>query len=138
MRRVGWAIILLGIAYALPAMAAGVYLYDLIKKPTYARSLKALLKDAKEPDFPFWLPNLLSTRGDYVSGPVDYVTVEGVTYGMINACKPHQCDDSRIEVMFAPNGTQAWGGVYQFGKPITWLGTPSAAQQEAMTPPLQP
>jgi hypothetical protein len=138
MRRLGWAIILLGSAYALPAMAADVYLSDLIKKPAYARSLKALLKDAKEPDFPFWLPALLSTRGDYVSAPVEYVTIGGTSYGLINACKPHQCDDSRIEVMFAPNGTQAWGGVYQFGKPIVWLGAPNVEQQAAMTPPLQP
>lgn len=138
MRRLGWAIILLGTAWALPAMAADVYLFDLIKKPAYARSLKALLKDAKEPDFPFWLPRLLSTRGDYVSVPIETVTIGAVEYGLINACQPHACDDSRIEVMFAPNGTKAWGGVYQLGKPITWLGSPSPEQQEAMTPPLQP
>src|SRR5262245_33009452 len=81
MRRLGWAIILLGTAYALPAMAADVYLFDLIKKPAYAHSLKALLKDAKEPEFPFWLSKLLSTRGDYVSVPIEYVTIGGTQYG---------------------------------------------------------
>jgi Inhibitor of vertebrate lysozyme (Ivy) len=117
MRRLRWAIVLACMAYALPPAAADVYLFDVIKKPAYARSLKGLLRGAK--DLPFWTPNLLSTRGDYVGTPVDYVTVGGVKYELFNACKAHQCDDSRVEVMFAPNGAQAWAGVYQAGKPIT-------------------
>jgi hypothetical protein len=39
---------------------------------------------------------------------------------------------------FAPAGTQAWAGVHEEGKPITWLGAPSLAQQEAMAGALQP
>jgi Inhibitor of vertebrate lysozyme (Ivy) len=136
MRRLRWAIILACTTCAMPAAAADVYLFDVIKKPAYARSLKGLLQSTK--DLPFWTPNLLSTRGDYVGTPVDYVTVGGVKYELFNACKPHQCDDSRVEVMFAPNGAQAWAGVYQDGKPIIWLGAPSLSQQAAMQGALQP
>jgi hypothetical protein len=136
MRGLRSAIILACTACALPAMAADVYLFDVVKKPAYARSLKSVLQGAK--DLPSWTGNLVRTRGDYVGAPVDYVTVEGIKYELFNACKAHACDDNRVEVMFAPNGAQAWAGVYQAGKPITWLGAPSAAQQDAMKGALQP
>lgn len=57
-----------------------------------------------------------------MTAPADYETIEGVRY----------------EVMFAPNGAQARAGVYKAGKPITWLGAPSPAQQEAMKGALAP
>src|SRR5262249_37668082 len=101
----------------------------------YARALTVLLKDAR--GLPQWTRNLTSTRGNYVGTPVEYVSLAGVTYEMFNACKPHECSDSRVEVMFAPNGTQFWAGAYEGDNPIVWLGVPSVAQQEAMKGPLQ-
>jgi hypothetical protein len=135
MRPLGWAIILASAAYALPATAADPYLFDVVKKPAYARALTSLLQGAR---LPSWTHNLLSPRGDYVGSPVDDVTIAGTRYELFNACKAHECDSSRVEVMFSPNGTQAWAGVYEAGKPITWLGAPSPAQQEAMKGALQP
>jgi hypothetical protein len=87
---------------------------------------------------PEWTRNLVRTRGNYVAAPVAYVSIGGMQYEMFNACKPHECADSRVQVMFAPAGTQAWAGVHEEGKPITWLGAPSLAQQEAMAGALQP
>ncbi len=136
MRRRGLAIILACAACALPATAAEPYLFDVIKKPAYARALTGLLKGAR--DLPDWTRRLLNPRGDYVAAPADYVTIEGIRYELFSACKPHACSDSRVEVMFAPNGAQAWAGVSDDGKPITWLGAPGPAQQQAMQGALQP
>ena len=136
MRNLRWAIILAAAAYALPAAAADPYLFDVIKKPAYARALTSLLQGA--PGLPSWTRKLLSPRGDYVGSPVAYVTVAGTRYELFNACKAHDCDSSRVEVMFSPNGAQAWAGVYEAGRPITWLGAPTPAQQQAMTGALQP
>jgi hypothetical protein len=135
-RSLRWAIILACAACTLPAAAADPYLFDAIKKPAYARALTSLLQGA--PGLPTWTRNLLNPRGDYVGSPVDYVTVGGTKYELFNACKAHECDSSRVEVMFAPNGARAWVGVYEAGKPITWLGAPSPAQQDAMKGALQP
>ncbi len=135
-RRLCRALILAGAACALPATAADVYLFDAVKKPAYARSLRGLLQGAR--GLPGWTRNLLSARGNYVGTPAEYVTVEGTQYELFNACKAHECADSRFEVMFSPGGTQAWAGVYESGRPIIWLGAPSPAQQAAIKGPLQP
>ena len=136
MRKLRWAIILASTVCALPAAAADPYLFDVIKKPAYARALTSLLQGAS--GLPGWTRNLVNPRGDYVGSPVHHVTIAGTRYELFNACKAHECDSSRVEVMFAPNGTQAWAGVYEAGKPITWLGAPGSAQQEAMKGALQP
>ena len=136
MRSLRWAIILAAAACGLPAAAADPYLFDVVKKPAYARALTSLLQGA--PSLPSWTRNLLSARGDYVGSPVAYVTVGGTRYELFNACKAHECDSSQVEVMFSPNGAQAWAGVYEAGRPITWLGAPSPAQQAAMKGALQP
>jgi hypothetical protein len=39
--------------------------------------------------------------------------------------------------MFAPNGTRAWAAYAETGKPIVFLGAPSAAQQSALKVALQ-
>jgi hypothetical protein len=135
-RRLRCAIILGSAVFALPAVAADPYLFDVVKKPAYSRSLIALLQGAR--GLPDWTRNLLSPRGDYVGSPIAYMTVAGTRYELFNACKAHDCDSSRVEVMFSPNGTRAWAGVYEAGKPIVWLGAPSPAQQEAMKGALQP
>ena len=119
------------------AVAAGdTYLTDVMKKPSYSRALTNLLKQSRS--LPVWTRQLLKTSGDYVGTPVDYVTIDGTRYELFGTCKTHDCGDNRLEVMFAPNGTQAWGGVLKDGKSVIYLGAPSPAQQSALEPALQP
>ena len=118
------------------AAASEVYLTDAIKSPAYAQALGRLLKSAGH--LPEWTSQLLNRRGDYVGTPVDHVTIAGTRYELFNACKAHDCDGNRIEVMFAPNGTQAWGAILIDGKAVSYLGAPSAAQQSALKAAVQP
>ncbi len=129
--------LLLTFATASVAAAAGdVYLADAIKSPAYAQALTRLLKSAGH--LPEWTNELTNRRGNYVGTPVDHVTIAGTRYELFNACKAHDCADNRIEVMFAPNGTQAWGAILIEGKSVSYLGAPSPAQQSALKAAVQP
>lgn len=37
-----------------------------------------------------------------------------------------------MELMFAPNGTKAWAAMVEDGKSVTYLGSPSVAQQAVL------
>jgi hypothetical protein len=88
------------------AVAAGeTYLTDAIQNPSYARALTSLLRHSR--NLPNWTKQLLKTSGDYVGTPVSYLTIDGTRYELFGTCKPHECDNNRLEVMFSPNGTQA-------------------------------
>jgi hypothetical protein len=136
LRKLRWAIVLVCAAWTLPATADMIYLADVIKLPAYASALTKLLRSAR--GLPEWTRELARPRGDYVGVPLELATIGATTYELFNACKPHECADSRVEVMFAPDGARAWAGVYEDGKPITWLGAPNLAQKKAMEGALQP
>lgn len=119
-----------------PVLASNdVYLTDAIKNLGYAQSLSNLLKGSR--DLPAWTKQTLKTSGDYVGDPMTNSTVEGISYELFTTCKPHDCSDSQLEVMFAPSGAQAWAAYTEAGKPIVFLGTPGAAQRAALKAALQ-
>jgi hypothetical protein len=74
----------------------------------------------------------LKTSGNYVGTPVAYSTVDGIRYELFYACKPHDCDNNGMELMFAPHGAKVWAAMVQDGKSVTYLGTPNGAQQAAL------
>jgi len=130
------ALVVIGATFSAAAVAADVYLADAIKSSAYAQSLAELLKSAGS--LPDWTNELRKPRGNYVGTPVVHVTIAGTHYELFNACKAHDCGDNRIEVMFAPKGTKAWGAILVDGKNVTFLGAPSPAQQSALKSAMQP
>jgi hypothetical protein len=114
-----------------PAMAAEPYLFDVIKKPGYAQASKVLLDHAGK--LPGWTREvLLGQKASYTSGPVVRAVIYGTTYEVFTVCtKEYSCTDTRLVVMFAPNGTQAWGVLVQEGA-MSYLGGPSDAQLAVM------
>jgi hypothetical protein len=112
------------------------YLTNAIKNPSYSRALTNLLKSSR--NLPTWTKQVLKTSGDYVGNPVIYSTVDGTRYELFNTCKAHDCADNQLEVMFAPDGTRAWGASTENGKSIAYLGAPSPAQQSALRAALLP
>jgi Inhibitor of vertebrate lysozyme (Ivy) len=130
MRRIYCAFILASAAGSIAAAAPQTYLTDAIEKPAYLRSLTSLLKNAGT--LPGWTRQVLKTSGDYVGTPVAYSTIDGIRYELFYACKPHDCADNAMELMFAPNGTRAWAAMTVDGKSVSYLGSPSAAQQAVL------
>ena len=121
-----------GAAWTTNAAAAGHYLFDAIKAPAYLRSLKTVLAGARE--LPEWTRNLTLEKGDYVGSPGETVAVEGARYETFFACKAHACDTDQFEVMFAPNGAQAWAAIRVDGGALMFLGAPNPAMQAALRP----
>jgi hypothetical protein len=118
-----------------PVAAADPYLFDVIKKPAYARALTSLLDHAG--NLPSWIRETRKTKGNYVGSPGGPVTINGSTYELFHACKPHDCTDNQLAILFTPNGIQAWGALLEYGKPISYLGAPSDTQQAALKAELQ-
>ncbi len=135
MRQLFWAFILVCTVCSAAVAANDTYLTDAIKTPSYLRALTNLLKSSR--NLPTWTKQVLKTSGDYVGTPVVYSTVDGTRYELFNTCKPHDCSDSKLEVIFSPGGAQAWGAFMEKGKSISYLGAPSPAQQSALKTALQ-
>lgn len=112
-----------------PAMASGPYMFEVIKKPAYARALKSLLDHAG--NLPSWTREALKPKGSYVGRTLTYASIGGTTYEVFFACESQNCGQSQLDVMFAPDGVQAWGALFQGGT-ISYLGAPSEAQQAAL------
>lgn len=130
MRRIQSAFLVMCAACSSAVAAKQTYLTDAIKNPAYLRSLTSLLKSAGK--LPNWTRQVLKTSGDYVGTPVAYSTIGGIRYELYYACKPHDCADSAMELMFAPNGTKAWAAMVEDGKSVTYLGSPSVTQQAVL------
>jgi Inhibitor of vertebrate lysozyme (Ivy) len=139
MRQVCWMACLFSAfcpwGYSSVLAANDVYLTDVIKNSPYALALSNLLRSSR--DLPAWTKQTLKVSGDYVGDPMVNSTVDGTSYELFTTCKPHDCSDSQLEVMFAPNGAQAWAAYAETGKSIVFLGAPNAAQQAALGAALQ-
>ena len=130
MRQLWWVFIVMSTAASLALAANDIYLTDVIKNPSYLRALTQLLKSAH--NLPNWTKQVLKTSGNYVGTPATYSTIGGTRYELFHTCKPHDCSDSRLEVMFSPRGARAWGAFLESGRPIAYLGAPSPAQRAAL------
>jgi hypothetical protein len=135
MRRLLWIVLVACTACSTASAENDVYLTDAIKNQTYAQTLSNLLKASH--GLPPWMQQTLNPIGDYVGVPRTFSTAGSTNYELFNTCKPHSCSDNRLVIMFAPNGTQAWAAYAETGKPIVFLGAPSAAQQLALKAALQ-
>lgn len=128
------ALLALAAFAAMPACAAGVYLFDLMKQPAYRKAYLVMMAGQK--DLPSWLKEITGS-GNYVTAPADKVTAGGATYLLINACKAHECDSSALEVMFSQGGAPAYALLIEDSKPRRWFGNPNAAQKAALSKPFQ-
>jgi hypothetical protein len=139
MRQICWIAVLVSAlcsqVYTSALAASDIYLTDVIKRSPYAHALSNLLNGSR--DLPAWIRQTEKVAGDYVGDPMVNSTVDGIRYELFTTCKPHECSDSQFEVMFAPNGAQAWAAYAQTGKPLIFLGAPNAAQRAALRAALQ-
>jgi len=133
-RQLRWVLVMMCVVCS-PPMAAGHGLSDLLKKPIYARTLRGLLDQAG--NLPSWTQEVLKPKGEIVESPATHAVINGITYDVFFSCESQNCDQAALVVMFAPNGTQAWGVLDQEGT-ISYLGAPSDAQQAVLKRALNP
>ena len=116
---------------AAPAFAAeGEYLFDTLKQhPAYKAAYARMT--AGQPGMPDWA---LTARA--VATPSTVLNLNGVEYEFHQICKPHDCGDNSMEVMFAPGGAAAWGLLRERGAK-RFLGNPDAPKRIALEGALQ-
>ena len=107
----------------------GNYLFDVLKQPPYRAAFDALI--ARQ-NLPGWI-GVFARTGNGVAVPATYAMIQGTRYQLNHVCKPHDCAGNELEIMFAPNGAQAWGAVIDGGKPVRFLGDPNPAQAKALS-----
>lgn len=113
----------------LAGLGAEPYLFELLDRPAYRKAWDALF--AGEPAVDAWLARYAKTR----NGPAnagETLTLDARTYRVNAVCKTHDCGDNRFVVVFAPDGTRAWGLLDKAGANARYFGKPDAAMQGAL------
>jgi hypothetical protein len=110
---------LAGAGWALAAAGAAAQTGpdELLKSPKFkAAYLAALGPKAKDK----WLATLSN------SALVDTKTVAGESYQVATPCKPHDCADNNLLLLYSPARNVVYGHLYEKGK-VTALGSPPPA-----------
>ena len=90
---------------------------DLLKSPKFKTAyLAALGPKAKEK----WLATMTN------SGLVRTETVAGASYQVATPCKPHDCADNNLLLLYSPTRGDLYGHLHEKGK-VTRLGGPNDA-----------
>jgi hypothetical protein len=88
------------------AFAAEPYLFEMLRQPKYLKAWNALF--VGEVNVEYWLIKYSKTKNGPAS-PGVAVALDGKMYQINAVCKPHDCGDNQFFVLFAPEGTKAWG-----------------------------
>ncbi|MBB2202678.1 Ivy family c-type lysozyme inhibitor [Gluconacetobacter tumulisoli] len=114
---------LLGMSLPAVAGAAEPQTSDLLLSAPYRQAYAAMVR------YPDWI-----RRGHATSAPSTQVTMDGQTYTIGHLCKPHDCANNQLDIVFAPGGAAAWGLLHvrpDERQPFvqSWLGTPDVRIQ---------
>jgi Inhibitor of vertebrate lysozyme (Ivy) len=131
MQRIRALAAFVAILIVLPA-AADEFLFDAMKKPAQKKAWADMMRGAK--DLPHWLGQI-GHGGNYVAAPATSGTIGDAPaiYSFYHACETHNCADSKLEIVFSPDGSHAFGMLVEGDKPPRWFGAPDAAMQAALT-----
>jgi len=77
---------------------AAEYLFDVTDKSPYKQAYQQMLA------FPDWV-----RTGQGTSTPLQEVEIGGQKYTLGQMCKPHDCGDNQLIVVFSPDKKKAWG-----------------------------
>lgn len=128
------AIIVAACVSGFTAMAAGDYLFDILKEPAFHKAYVRMLEG--ERDLPSWLGQITG-KENYVATPETGATIGATTYRLFHACKAHDCAGHELEVMFPLDGSRAFGMLVDGTHPPRWFGHPDSEQQAALRKGMQ-
>jgi Inhibitor of vertebrate lysozyme (Ivy) len=121
-------VLLLLAPVAAQATDAETYLPDLMEQPAYLKAWKAMLAGETVPP---WVDSFTKTQ-NATSAPAKSIPVGGQPYTLGWICKPHDCGDNQLYVLFTPEARQAWGLLISPGDKRQWIGRPDPAIQAAI------
>lgn len=116
------------------ANSGPLYLFDLQRRPDFSLAFAAMTGASQLPEW--------TTQGGTAT-PVQQVNVEGEDLWLASACKPHDCADERILVLYDEH-SHAMTGVFAKRRAstpdgdgsdashdeLTWLGAPDDATKQ--------
>jgi hypothetical protein len=104
-------------------------LFEMLNKPAYVKSWNELLSNEKDVDA--WLANYARTKnGPTIPGKVIQLT--GGFYQLNMVCKTHDCGDNQFWVLFAPDGSRAWGLLLKNRTTERFFGRPDDEKKKAL------
>ena len=111
--------------------AESEFLFDLLHGRTvYHGSWDRLLKLVQPT--PDWLVQF-NKDFDGVSGEIAELTIDGKPYKQSFVCKPSDCASHKFVVLFDANGAHAFGALGGKDNDPAYFGSPTPAEQEAMS-----
>ncbi|MBM3544876.1 MAG: hypothetical protein FJX44_10325 [Alphaproteobacteria bacterium] len=108
----------------------GPPLADLMKLPSYRGAWEAMLRGETAP-VPDWITGYVATL-DSPPIPSFDVMVGSQAYTMAFTCKPNECENNQLFVLFAPEGRHAWALLLLAGAAPRWLGNPDDVIKQAI------
>lgn len=111
----------------------GPKLADLLKIPAYASAWRVMLAGEEPPD---WVKQYAQTL-DGPPTPSIPVPLLGETYTLGFTCKPNDCANNQLYVLFAPEGRDAWALLATTATGIVWFGRPEQPIQDGITDALR-
>jgi len=109
--------------------ASQPYLFDLLKKPSYRKSWNELFKGEKNIDR--WLAAYAKTK-DGPATPRRFIPSDGIMYETSTVCKTHDCGRNIFFVIFAPDGSRAWGLLFKNNTYERFFGNPTENQKQIL------
>jgi hypothetical protein len=129
MRTVLIALLLAG--SSVPAFAAdppkGPSLGELMKQPANRAAWLAMFAGATPPQ---WVEDYAKSL-DGPPTPSIAVEANGESYTLAFTCKPNECGENQLFVLFSPSGAKAWA-LLLIGNEKKWFGAPDKNVQDAI------
>jgi hypothetical protein len=124
--------LLFAVFAALPAQAEepakGPVMGEMLKHPKYIYAWQGMMSGETPPP---WIRDYVTTL-DGPPVPTIPVSLDGETYTLGFTCKPNECEDNQLYVLFAPEGRAAWAMLVA-PEGVSWLGRPEERIQKAIT-----
>jgi hypothetical protein len=125
-------LLLSGSAPALAADDGGPPLVELMLRPNYLTAYKTMVGVTQVPP---WITDFAKTL-DGPPTPSAVLFAGGTLFTLAFTCKPNDCADNQLYVLFTGDGSQAWGLLVE-GEKQGWLGDPDEKIKETILSRLQ-
>jgi hypothetical protein len=130
-----FALCVLALGVPRPSRAQeGVYLNELLKTEPYRSAWNKML--VGEQGLPNWI-NDFALTGAGVNTPAHKVPVGYRAFSLATLCKPGDCGDNMLYVLFSPDGSASYAELVEAGRKPRLLGRPNTfirgAPSEAAT-----
>jgi hypothetical protein len=123
--------LVLGLLAPGPALAAdngGPPLTELMMRPNYPTAYKTMIGTTTVPG---WVSDFAKTL-DGPPTPSTDILAGGTIYTLGFTCKPNDCSNNQLYVLFRGDGSQAWGMLVE-GDKRGWLGAPDDKIKETIS-----